>query len=75
MRSHARVRACARAGERVPHAAGAGASGMGTGGGRLHLKIEHVGGAPDLAKSDLVAGLPEADVDQVDLITGEGGHG
>ena len=43
--------------------------------GRLHLKIELVGGAPDLAKSDLVAGLPEADVDQVDLITVEGGHG
>ena len=59
----------------MPHAAGAGASGLGMGGGRLHLKIELVGGAPDLAKSDLVAGLPEADVDQVDLITGEGGHG
>ena len=36
----------------------------------MHLKIEHVGGAPDLAKSDLVAGLPEADMDQVDLRTG-----
>ena len=43
---------------------------MGMGGGRLLLKIELVGGAPDLAKSDLVAGLPEADMDQVDLRTG-----
>ena len=34
----------------MPHAAGAGAGGLGMGGGRLHLKIEHVGGAPDLAK-------------------------
>ena len=75
MRSRARARACVRAGERVPHATGAGAGGLGIGGGRLHLKIAPVGGAPDLPKSDLVAGLPEADVDQVDLRTGEEGHG
>ena len=59
----------------MPHAAGAGAGGLGMGGGRLHLKIAPVGGAPDLPKSDLEAGLPEADVDHLDLRTGEGGHG
>ena len=57
------------------HAAGARAGGLGLGEGRLTLKIELVLGAPALPKSDLVAGLPEADMDQVVLITGEGGHG
>ena len=57
------------------HAAGASAGGLGMGGARLHLKIELVVGAPALPKSDLVAGLEEADVDQVDLRTEGGGGG
>ena len=45
------------------------------GGARLHLKIDLVVGAPALPKSDLEAGLEEADVDQVDLRTEGGGGG
>ena len=57
------------------HAAGASAGGLGMGGARLHLKIELVVDAPALPKSDLVAGLEEADVGQVHLRTEGGGGG
>ena len=68
-------RACARGGERVRHAAGASAGGLGMGEGRLHLKIELVVDAPALPKSDLEAGLEEADEDQDHLRTEGGGGG
>ena len=57
------------------HAAGASAGGLGMGGARLHLKIELVVGAPAPLESDLVAGLAEVDVDEVDLRTEGGGGG